>query len=49
MSVFRIIGWLPFFYIAGLISVLANGRSQGLGERVARTAIIKNKDVGIIG
>lgn len=40
-NLLRIIDILPFFYIVGIISVLASGKKQRLGDMAARTVVVK--------
>jgi len=40
-NVLRIVDVLPFFYIVGIISVLASAKKQRLGDMVARSIVLK--------
>ncbi|SHH13474.1 Uncharacterized membrane protein YckC, RDD family [Thermosyntropha lipolytica DSM 11003] len=40
-NILRIIDFLPFFYLLGIILIWTSPRKQRLGDRVARTVVVK--------
>ncbi len=42
-NVMRIIDWLPFLYIVGMASIAASPLKQRLGDRLAKTAVVRVK------
>lgn len=42
-NILRIVDWLPVFYGAGTVSLLATGRNQRLGDLAAGTMVVKER------
>lgn len=42
-NILRIVDWLPVFYGAGVVSLLATGRNQRLGDLAAATMVVKER------
>ena len=46
-TILRIVDFLPIFYIAGVISIVATGRDQRLGDLAAGTLVVRDRFPGI--
>jgi uncharacterized RDD family membrane protein YckC len=40
-NVVRIVDWLPFFYLVGIIAIAASSKKQRLGDMAARTSVAR--------
>lgn len=40
-NLLRIVDWLPFFYLIGIVAVAASEDRQRVGDRVADTAVVR--------
>lgn len=41
-NVFRLIDWLPLFYVVGIGSMLFSTRKKRLGDRIGRTVVVRS-------
>ncbi len=46
-TILRVVDFLPIFYIAGVISMVATGRDQRLGDLAAGTLVVRERFPGI--
>lgn len=46
-TILRIVDFLPIFYIAGVISMVATGRDQRLGDLAAGTLVVRDRFPGV--
>jgi uncharacterized RDD family membrane protein YckC len=45
-NLMRIVDFLPVFYLVGFVAAVANERNARLGDLVAKTAVVRTRDIG---
>ena len=43
-TLYRFVDWLPAAYVAGLLSMVLDGRNRRLGDRAAGTVVVRTDD-----